>query len=561
MKKKCRKVFDVIRRSDKHAIVRSMMAALVVAAIAIVLLYFAALEENKKYSRKMFGQIMLQTRENLDNVIDGGKDAVEMAARTMYEVLGTVDEKSLLKIISENETDIFLGVTAEKSSASINDGLHELSYNSGQGLVLSFHSCGEYLLSCLIDEEKLCSNIDANGFDGRLKYILYDVRSGEIAVNTAREYGFDGSYIGSLKDYRFDDGFSDTSMFSDMDKKKSGYVSLWSENEKYAISYVPVEDESFYLIGIVPEKTLFAGRSAGGRLLAFLLAALAAAGLVFVVIVCKGALKYSSEGSETECRLNIVRKIFLQLSDIPMIRVFLYIRGKDTITVIKDKDGLNKSYDNIAGGFEYMVSGDGLDEENARKLKNAINLTGPGKDMSVSIKTGDGTKLRYFFSLAEVNTKREKAVVCVAKPESDENELQNNDAQAIKRAIEEYSTVCIEIFLERNMWRYVWNAEHGRESVGGMTGMRDNYDASLENELCENIKQADRERFVRALSRLQLLESFRNGNSELAFSYKTALGEGKVVEMRLYRDVENDEIKANLYFRNKQIWMSEENEP
>ena len=114
------------------------------------------------------------------------------------------------------------------------------------------------------------------------------------------------------------------------------------------------------------------------------------------------------------------------------------------------------------------------------------------------------------------------------------------------------NTSCIEVFLEKNTWRFVWNSEEVFEKTGFGTELQMNYDLQLKSVIAPVVKHDDRAKFLKELDRLALLEKFRNGIGESAVVYKISTPESekmRVLDVRMYRDKISDEVKAQFYVR------------
>ena len=87
--------------------------------------------------------------------------------------------------------------------------------------------------------------------------------------------------------------------------------------------------------------------------------------------------------------------------------------------------------------------------------------------------------------------------------------------------------------------------------------MQNDYDTQLEKVISAIVYKSDKPAFVRALNRHYLLECFREGKCEFAIEYRTYESGGMAgtgsLDVRIYRDKYNDEVKANFYVRSINI--------
>lgn len=380
-------------------------------------------------------------------------------------------------------------------------------------------------------------------FDSKLGNVLYEVKSGNILYNSAREYGFTASHMGFLKTCRFPYGYSDTKLFSDIHDGKSGYAEVVTEKGRQSLSYTPVNNGEVYLVSVMPSEYLYSFENDYGAVFAILLVLLSALGTVFAVLSFRGSIRVKDEGADVRGKYRFLRKMLHQISD-EDINIFVYTRFSDTLETLAD-DG--KTVKVIGNAMEYIT--DGFDENNARIIRNAVALTGPDKDLSVTVEK-DGVKYRYTFSY-EKKSDGQPAVVCSAKRVYEKENVRATENSG--RMSEDYKTTCIEVFLERNMWHFLWNSEECFDNTPLVSRMQNDYDSQFEKQIVPLIYKGDRENFVRNLNRLRLLECFREGRDGFVLEYRMENGSpelrDRTLEVRIYRDKNNDEIKANFYVR------------
>ncbi len=399
------------------------------------------------------------------------------------------------------------------------------------------------------EPEKTEKVLSTGAFGEDMKFILCETDSGNIIYNSAQDFGFTGTHTGFLKNYRFVSGFGGEKMFSDISRELSGYTEILVGRTKYSLAYSPVSEKETYLFSVIPKRLLYKTGEGAAWEFALSLSSLILLGVIFTVISLIGILKANGEQKNTAGRYIILKKILHQLADEDDTGIYIYRKSDGKLDVIKDEKGVLDDIETVADGMGFLTFG--FDEFNSRKIRNTIALASFDKDMTLyADKNGVGFK--YTFSAARMHGGN-NVVLCTVKraPAKGETDV---SAQAIKRAIENYNTTCIEIFLERNMWHFLWSNEESFNNSPAREGMQYNYDLQLEKEILPLIHRADRERFFKELNRLCLLELFRGGKAETSIKYRILCADGtysaRTLDVRIYRDNNNDEIKANLYVRN-----------
>lgn len=425
-------------------------------------------------------------------------------------------------------------------------------------------------LYLIVDEENvLVAEID-NGYFAELaelsgsygdvaEHILFDSGSGKILVNTGERYGFDGTSIGFLKGFDFEKTNGANRMFSRVANKLSGYTVIKNAvGQRFSFAYEPVNDSGLYLLQFLPETELenSAFRSMAPFFAGIVL--LIGGALLFTVWICSVTKKIAYDTAAESYNGNVMKILLMQMAESSLASMFVYYRDTDELTVFRDREGLHSDGHTKKDALSYLGEYYGHGVEDIRRLKNAIALAGPHKSIKLELACGtDGDTSVLEYTLSGVKNEcggRKDAVVCTVLENNREAFGFASKADGMAFAEDSiYKTTGIEILLERNSWRFLWNNEECFSELKFGTQVRNNYDADIEKSISPFVISKDRQMFLTTLSRLNLLESYRNGTTDSCIKYRINTGGGiyeyRMLDIHMYRDGKTDEIKANLYVR------------
>ena len=531
------KILSKLLLVDKYSIFKTAAVTFLVAAAVMVVLFFGYMKNNDKALINLLEQTAIQKAKDLSCVLELELLHLENLEQNSYDdAYGLID-----KVYVRND---------ESSEEDYDD----VAVDEQGTLELCVKSKTDNGFICAkVSGSELATIVDNGAFYGSSSVILYEVHSGNVVVNTADKHGFHGNKIGFLLNHEYAHNFHATSMFSDIDDKKNGYTEIYSDNEKYSVCYVDVNKGDLYLFVIVPRKILYSDVT-NSIFTIILVTFFVIAVILTILFVIMGAIKVNDDVRRREFFFDVIKTALVKLSEDDYAGIYIYQKGNDELEIIKDINS-EKSNITLQKGFEYLVAKTGIDESDRRKLKNTINLAGPGKDMRINVDAkidNDKVVLQMMFSCIKKPSKNKSALVCVVRKSNSVQDITNNIEHNL--SYDSFNTTCIELFLERNMWHFLWNNEPAFEKTKFGVRMNNDYDAQLKNGILQCIKQQDREKVLSMLDRLNLLESYRNGVFERTVTFSMPDADGRYshrqLEVRMYRDNYNEEIKANFYIRN-----------
>lgn len=411
-----------------------------------------------------------------------------------------------------------------------------------------------------ISSDSLCRLIGNFSADDGMEtqYILFDVLSGRMPVNTGRGYGFDGSSIGFLKNYRFEKGFSAKSMFKDINENKSGYTVINGNDEKFSFAYRPLSEHGLCLMILVRQQTLY--DKAASDIWKIYLPMI----FVFVtVILCGVPILAKTKKTAKSIHHSVNDRRFMQIvldqmAESSLACIFVYHKNGDSITVYRDKDGICEDGVFYEDASKFVKEHFGHTEGDIRRLKNAAAVVGSEKSMKLNLfsvnSDGKEAVLEYTLRAVKNETERRDDVVCTVIECDGKIKLPPKDGfDEVGTDDNIYNTTGIEVLLERNQWRFMWNNEECLKKTEREPDYGTNYDRAVEYSIAPHVMTSDRQLFLKTISRLQLLENYRNGVTDLCVKYRLNIGNGvyeyRILDIHLYRGGKNDEIKANLYAR------------
>ncbi len=537
-----------MNKKDAYNVMKVSFLAFLCICVIACLLVMQIFTYRKMMSKQVLGETANQRADVLEDFLNATLDKLadlKQEAEYAVERLSREAEKGVFgKIELKKASEVFDNVSEMPLSGMFTDGdvLKMYIFADEQNIILA-----EISSKSLSDAAAL-----SNAFGNTAEHIIFDSSSGEIIVNTAEKYGFDGQSIGFLKDYSFADGYSANEMFSDIQKKLSGYTEITGKNKQsFSFVYEPIGDDGWYLMQLLPTGSLGKSISQITKLFFAGIAVLVMGALVFTVWTCLVARRISSEKSAEGYNSSIMKQLLIQVSESSHADMFVYYSDADEIRIFRDREGIHKDGLNKSGAVEYLADYYGLSEQDARRLKNALAITGAQKEMKLDlVSVRDGRETSVEITLCRVKGAKDSkgAIVCTVA------EGLNSDASEEAAVRDEviYNTTGVELLLERNRWRFLWNNEKCFDKLG-TNDFRTNYDADLEQNIAPFVMSRDRQAFVRTLSRLRLLENFRNGNNDICVKYKINTGDGvyeqRILDVHMFRDNKTDEIKANLYAR------------
>lgn len=530
---------------NRNTVFRISAVLFLSAAVFFVMLLFGYSRNNKETASRLLYETAYQKAEGLIGALITESSYLESFAELLPENLTT---ESLFDISK------YKGLADSiyaKELTEIQQNISEISVLEDGNIELAIKNSRYGVLCAKLSREKLKSIVDSGSFGGKSSVILYEVSSGNVVINTAKKHGFEGNKIGFILNHTFGNGFSATKMFSDIDDKKSGYTEIEAKGQKYCVCYVPVAAGDLYILMFAPKTAVYQA-FAGGLTAVFLSVMLIICAAFAVLLVIMGNKRANDDRKTQAFSFEVLNTALLKLSEDDCIGIYIYRKSEDVLEVIKDLNSGQRGI-TLNDGFACLAKKTGVDQTDKRKLKNAVNLTGPGKDMRINVLSRfakENVNTQITFSCIKQNN--QKALVCVVKKR--DGDIKDVLSQKEQLTRDGYNTTCIELFLERNMWHFLWNNEEVFAQTGFCTGMQNDYDFQLKKDLISFVKMSDRERVLRSLDRLSMLEAFRNGEFERTVVFNISDKDGhyspRFLDVRIYRDNYNDEIKANFYIRN-----------
>lgn len=513
-------------------------------------------------SEKMLGETAAQRAGMFEEVFDKAKKYLENIKAHMQ------DEESGITFTSntfDSEGRFFKSVDMKKKRMLFSDDTELKSsgmFFEDDLLNMYLVLDGENLLVGEIDAEYLIGLAELSGSYGDIaEHILFDSVSGKIFINTGAEYGFDGTRIGFLKDFDFENSNGANRMFSRISKNLSGYTVIKNAlGHRFSFAYEPVNGEGLYLLQFLPKSNLenVAFRGTAPFFAGIIL--LIGGALLFTVWIFFVTKKIAYDTAAEIYNGNVMKILLMQMAESSLAYMFVYDRKSDSVTVYRDRDGLHTDGLVIDEGLEYVEHHYKHLKQDIRRLKNALAISGPKKSIKLELLSavGDGSEqVLLEYTLRAVKNESDgktDAVVCTVIERSDESEQQEDKGASVTEPDNSiYNTTGIEVLLQRNSWRFLWNNEKSLKNLDYGTEIRGDYDGDVEKNIAPFVMSKDRYLFVSTLSRLNLIENYRNGNTDMCIKYRLNTGDGiyeyRALDIHMYRDAKTDEIKANLYAR------------
>ncbi len=548
------KKLGTLNKKDAYNVMTVSFVAFLCICVIACLLVMQIFTYRKMMSEQVFGETANQRAEMLADLLDSThKRLTSVAKETTFAIKEVMEET----IERESERGILGEVEVKRASEVFDDASskpYSGIFSDGDVLKMYVFLDKENVVVAEINAKSLSDAAAiSNAFGNSAEHIIFDSASGEIIVNTAAKYGFDGTSIGFLTDYAFEDGYSANKMFSDISKKMSGYTEITgNDGQSFSFDYEPIGSEGLYLMQLLPTYSLGNSVMRITKLFFAGIIVLVAGAFLFAVWTSLVAKKFSNEKSEQGYNNSVMKQLLLQVAESSYADMFVYYSEDDEICVFRDREGFHREVLVQTDALNYLANYYGLSEQDERRLKNALAITGSQKELKLDlVSCRDGRSIPLECTLCRVKdvSPSKGAIVCTAV--EDTGRYSAEDTAVRDEVI--YNTTGVELMLERNMWRFLWNNEKCFDKLGFGNDFRTNYDADLEQNISPLIISRDRQTFLRTLSRLHLLESFRNGNTDICIKYKINTGDGvyecRILDVHMFRDGKTDEIKANLYAR------------
>ena len=413
----------------------------------------------------------------------------------------------------------------------------------------------------VVETTSLSSSFVSTGFSGKSALLVFESGTGNVIMDTENWLKVKGSAIGSLSKLNFCNGFSSRSFFDDISNGKSGYSMITTENGDMVCAYAPVGVSDWFIMQLVPSAVLFSDLEKNSSTMLFEIIITLVGLMLFIFWIYSRVEKVKLEDINSAYQMKMRDRILASALSETSMRVFLYYRDTGEITILKNGSGIKHSGERIKNGIEYIIKYEVLDCDDARRMKNSFALTGSGNSVKFTVcskRSGAEQWLRYTLTSVKNERGRQNIIICTARDvtESEIKKQEMLDVERFRNSVVTYKTTGLELFLERNRWKLVWNNEP-IFSGGVLDGEYRDYDDDLSRTILPVIHDSDRMKFSNVMNRLNLLEAFRRGTTELSLEYRILSGntpesdyEYRVLEIHLLRDKHTDEAKANIYIRN-----------
>lgn len=413
-----------------------------------------------------------------------------------------------------------------------------------------------------IDDAKLAKYFFQTQYGPKCDVIVFESKTGNVIMKTGNNLDLGAQKIGVLGSH----GQESKRIFKDIIKNKSGYTDIETQKENITCVYTPIGIGDWYMMYAVPEDMLLADFKNTSLDLVYVLFVAVISMLLLSLYAYKKIRHVKDDADIAVYDIALKEKIVSQALSETSIRVFLYYKAENKIVVLKDADGTYKANTVVGDGTDYIAEYEKLDANDTRRMRNIIALTGADGNIKLAVcshRTNPGTLLKYTFSAVKNTSGEDYVIVCTATEVSDTGS-QKVDLENFKNSVVAYKTTGLELFLESNRWRCVWNNEPVMDSKVTPGKLQSNYDSDLKKKILPEVKSQDRQIFEKNMNRLNLLEYFRSGKNEFSFDYhmKTTKPfpydyELRIMDIHLLRDKKTDEVKANVYIRNVDTALSD----
>lgn len=276
-----------------------------------------------------------------------------------------------------------------------------------------------------------------------------------------------------------------------------------------------------------------------------------AAGILFLLFAVIKVVRDKREETDCDFSFKVYKTLLKHFAEGEKCGV--YVCDKLDRCVYNIKNGKEPYEGEKCRNFaEYISQARSVEADSVRRLKNAFALVGRDESLKLDITEKEGI-FEYTLTCVRYGSGDRYAVVCTCtKKKPVLTDTENESVTDKEQVLAGKNTSCIEVFLEKNNWRFIWNSEGEFEKLGFGTELQMNYDKQLKNMIAPIVTSKDRARFLKELDRLALLEKFRNGTGEAAVVYRISTPErekARVLDVRMYRDKISDEVKAQFYVR------------
>ncbi len=563
-----------------------VFALLIVLMVGIIsgIMYYS-----KVYVYKSFGDSLKHSQSQITMALNQGVDYLQ----GLSEMISNLDDISsadvLNKLLSKRDKTLFsnLGLrfadgvefienkgfingveqedktnmTDNESSASI--GKRTISVIDGSPIVRIFvpvkkGDVVEGNVYGIMETERLSQTFYYSGFDGACDIIIFEATTGDVIMNNGNNLPLTNMKIGEIGRM----GKSSASFFKDVGNGKSGMVTLSTTTGNVVCAYAPFGISDWYIMHTISEKNLFDNLNKNSLRVFLIFVLCVAIMFVFVVWMYRRVEKVKNDTDSVAYQVNMRDRILsTALADTSM-RVFLYYRGKNKLSVMKDATGLRQNEVFVENGLNYIADYEQLDADDTRRLRNSFALTGANGNIKLTVKsnrTNPPTFLKYTFSSVKDAGGDDDVIICTALDDTESflHNKQKLDLETFRNTVVSYKTTGIELFLESNRWRCMWNNEPVFQQKIQTMDLRNNYDQDLKKIILPEIRSSEKQIFEKHMNRLSLLEMFRSGKNEISFDYCIKTGKAfpddyeiRIMDIHLLRDKLTDEVKADVYIRN-----------
>ena len=334
-------------------------------------------------------------------------------------------------------------------------------------------------------------------------------------------------------------------------RKKKHFSKAAVKNNRRTDSYAVLKSTVINLVFAFMAAALLIFGNESGYLQTVIALLILAAAILLLLFAVSQVIRSDKNEAESDYTLRVYKALLKHLSASENCGVF--VCDKLDRCVYNIKNGKEPYEGEKCRNFaEYISQARNVEADSERRLRNAFALVGRDESLKLDITEKEGV-FEYTLTCVRYGSGDRYAVVCTCtkkKPVSTDTE--NERFTDKEQVLAGKNTSCIEVFLEKNNWRFIWNSEKEFEKLGFGTELQMNYDKQLKNMIAPVVTAGDRAKFLKELDRLALLEKFRNGIGEAAVVYRISTPErekARVLDVRMYRDKISDEVKAQFYVR------------
>ena len=595
MSRKFRSPAEYIRYADKYAIFRGALLMIVFVLLLMYSIVRLSYIQNRDAAIDTLEESVSQSAAKIKSEIRFGTDRVKAQARVAESFESVYDENFLKTLYSNPDDSLFSHFSVRLANGnslqcdgSVFDGIVWSSESpvSGADDTVSISSKtvsavngkeifrifapvagksdenGKIWVYGVTELDSLSEFFSSTGFGGNSSLVVFEAKTGAVLMDTDNWLGLRAGYIGAMSQMDFYSGKSGKAVLADIQSRKSGYTCVAYDRQRLACAYTPVGVSDWYVMQFVPEDVLFASVATDSRVMLASFTIILMVMVLFLVWI-NGRVADLNKGEAKNRYITDVRnRILAAALEETSTRLFLYDKNTGEISVLKDADGIHSDLCKYKNGIEELIKYEGMSDDDARRLKNGIAVTSPGKASKltlVSKKGSDEVFLRYTLTGAK-NETGGIMIIGTARDvtEREKQKRRHVDLEKVRNAVVTYDTTGIEVNLERNCWKILWINEPVLETLGYQPlKTYTNYDSDLGRDVASKLHIEDREVFINKLNRFSMLEAFRRGETDSSFEYRISSGTDsdvsyayRVIEIHLFRDKQTDEVKASFYIRN-----------